>query len=91
MHTVVDGDHALEYLEAGGDPDLLFTDIVMPCRLDGIGLAREAKYRPDLRIIFTSGYTVCGPFAEALQRNGDCQYVTKSYSRDRWRKRSSGP
>lgn len=83
MHTVEDGDHALEYLETGGDPDLLFTDVVMPGRLDGIGLAREAKRaRPDLRIAFTSGYTASGPFAEALQRNGDCNYVTKPYSRE---------
>lgn len=83
VHTVEDGDHALEYLEAGGDPDLLFTDMVMPGCLDGIGLAREAKrVRPELRIVFTSGYTASGPFAEALQRSGDCNYVTKPYSRE---------
>jgi CheY-like chemotaxis protein len=38
------------------DVHLLFTDIVMPVQ-DGIELAREAKkLRPDLRVLFATGY-----------------------------------
>jgi len=82
VHTVDGAERALEYFETGGSPDLLFTDIVMPGRLDGIGLARSARRaRPDLRVIFTSGYTAAGPFAEQLRGTGDCYYVTKPYSR----------
>jgi YesN/AraC family two-component response regulator len=45
--------------------DLLFTDIVMPGQ-DGIELAREAKkLRPDLRVLFSTGY-----FSRAQQAIG---------------------
>jgi two-component system cell cycle sensor histidine kinase/response regulator CckA len=49
---------ALRALDNGARPDLLFTDVVMPGPLDGIGLAREAVQRlPRLRVLLTSGFT----------------------------------
>jgi DNA-binding NtrC family response regulator len=37
--------------------DLAIVDIVIPGRMGGIDMVREAKrYNPDLRVIFTSGY-----------------------------------
>lgn len=37
--------------------DLLFTDIVMPGDMDGFDLAERAKQvRPDLRVLYTSGF-----------------------------------
>jgi len=53
------GDEALHFL--AGHPDLrvdaLFTDIVMPGRLDGIDLAEAAHVlRPDLPILFATGF-----------------------------------
>jgi PAS domain S-box-containing protein len=52
------GDLALEVLEHEDEVDLLFTDVVMPGRLNGADLARAARRtRPSLRILFTSGYT----------------------------------
>ncbi len=52
------GDSALQLLESIGAVDLLFTDVVMPGRLNGVDLAREAlDRRADLRVLFTSGYT----------------------------------
>ncbi len=52
------GDSALQMLEGVGAVDLLFTDVVMPGRLNGVDLAREAlDRRGDLRVLFTSGYT----------------------------------
>ncbi len=38
--------------------DLLFTDIVMPGKMNGVQLVKEArKLQPDLAVLFTSGYT----------------------------------
>ncbi|MBV8060575.1 MAG: response regulator [Alphaproteobacteria bacterium] len=48
---------ALDQLSAGPLPDLLMTDIVMPGKLTGLGLARLAQDNwPSLKIILTSGF-----------------------------------
>lgn len=51
------GDAALAILKAERGIDLVFTDLVMPGRLDGLALAEEAR-RLDrgVKIVFTSGY-----------------------------------
>ncbi|QNN66119.1 response regulator [Sphingomonas rhizophila] len=53
-----DGSSALRLLERQNGPvDLLFTDVVMP-GMTGRELADEArKLQPDLKVLFTSGYT----------------------------------
>jgi CheY-like chemotaxis protein len=39
-------------------PDVLFTDVVLPGRLNGPEVAREMRRRyPDLPVLLTSGYT----------------------------------
>jgi DNA-binding response OmpR family regulator len=49
------GDAALHQMDAGAIW-LLFTDCMMPGRLDGVSLALEARHRrPDLPVLFTSG------------------------------------
>jgi PAS domain S-box-containing protein len=54
--AVEDGEAALAILERPEPVDLLFTDIVMPGRINGYQLARLAvALRPRLRVLFTSG------------------------------------
>lgn len=52
------GPEALKHLDSDGPIDLLFTDVMMPGGLNGRELADQARVlRPDLRILFTSGYS----------------------------------
>ena len=49
---------ALTIIDADKDIDLLFTDVIMPGAMNGRQLADEAaRRRPDLKTLFTSGYT----------------------------------
>lgn len=52
-----DGREAMRLIDGGQPVSLLFTDVVMP-EMTGDELARRAReQRPDLRVLFTSGYT----------------------------------
>ncbi len=53
-----DGRAALALIESGDQPiDLLFTDVVMP-GMSGKELSEKARaLRPELKILYTSGYT----------------------------------
>ena len=57
--TASDGMAGLAALETAPQPyDLLLTDVVMPGRLNGKGLAEEAIRRwPKTKVVFMSGYT----------------------------------
>ncbi len=49
---------ALKLLDDGKKFDLVFSDIVMPGTIDGVGLASEIRVRyPDLHVILTTGYS----------------------------------
>ncbi|ANW01682.1 ATP-binding protein [Bradyrhizobium icense] len=55
--------------------DLVFSDIVMPGKMDGLGLARHLKaVRPGLPILLTSGYSDA-----ALNVRGDFPILRKPY------------
>jgi CheY-like chemotaxis protein len=75
-------EEALTILKAGAHVDLLFTDVVMPGNIPTRELARRAKdSRPDLRVLFTSGYT-----QNAIVHNGklddDVFLLSKPYRKD---------
>ena len=54
--TASDGDEGLELVRAGGEFDLVVSDVVMPA-MDGPAMAREIrKLAPGLPVLFMSGY-----------------------------------
>ncbi|HEX3885825.1 MAG TPA: ATP-binding protein [Stellaceae bacterium] len=65
VRAVGNADAALVYL-AGGEPvDLVFSDVVMPGKLDGIALARQIRRDyPQVRVLLTSGYASAAAAAE---------------------------
>ncbi|HEY8593546.1 MAG TPA: response regulator [Sphingomicrobium sp.] len=68
--TADNGEDALEILSAGEQIDLLISDVVMP-GMDGPTMVAEArKNRPDLKILFMSGYA-----EEQLRKSIDIENV----------------
>ncbi len=58
---------ALQILESDEPIDLFIADIVMPERVNGLALGRMARLRrPDLRLLYISGYDIPGLQDEAL-------------------------
>jgi PAS domain S-box-containing protein len=56
--SAANGIEALAIVDSGAAFDLLFTDVIMPGRLNGRQLAAEIASRyPSLKVLFTSGYT----------------------------------
>lgn len=56
VHTEVNGEAALNYLDSGPEVDVLFTDINLQGRMDGSTLAKAARERrPDLPVVYCSG------------------------------------
>lgn len=66
VYEAQDGKSALELLDNGLMPDLLFSDVVLPGGLNGKMVAEQAQKRcPDMKIMFTSGYA-----ASAMSEQG---------------------
>lgn len=56
--TAEDGDRAMQALQGGLQPDLIFTDVVMPGRVKSTDLADWARAQsPPVGVLFTSGHT----------------------------------
>jgi CheY-like chemotaxis protein len=55
--SATNANEALALIDGGASFDLLFTDVIMPGKMNGRELADEAEKRcPRLRVLFTSGY-----------------------------------
>ncbi len=56
--TAEDGDRAMNMLQTGVQPELIFTDVVMPGRVKSTDLADWARAQtPAVAVLFTSGHT----------------------------------
>ncbi|MBZ9937606.1 response regulator [Mesorhizobium sp. BR1-1-16] len=80
VHEASSGAEALEVMErTGGSIDLVVSDVVMP-ELDGPSLLRELrKTRPNLKIIFVSGYAE-DAFARNLPDGESFSFLPKPFS-----------
>jgi CheY-like chemotaxis protein len=83
VHVAANGCEALEVWEHHCDTiDVLFTDMVMPAGVSGVELAnRLLAQRPDLRVVFASGYTVDDISTDFLARNNNARFLQKPYTR----------
>jgi two-component system cell cycle sensor histidine kinase/response regulator CckA len=80
VHEAESGVEALEVMkETGGKIDLVVSDVVMP-ELDGPSLLRELrKQRPDMKIIFVSGYAE-DAFKKNLPEGETFHFLPKPFS-----------
>jgi len=79
VHAAANGPEALALWDRlEGRVDLLLTDVVMPQGINGRDLAEQLRRRkPDLRVIYTSGYT--GTLAGRQLRLEDGWFLPKPY------------
>jgi two-component system cell cycle sensor histidine kinase/response regulator CckA len=80
VHQAASGAEALRIMvETGGRVDLVVSDVVMP-EMDGPTLLRELrKTRPDLKIVFVSGYAE-DAFARNLPDNESFSFLPKPFT-----------
>ncbi len=82
VYTASRGAEALAILESNPSIDLLFSDVVMPGRMNGYELAEQAcEKHPHLKVLLTSGFTK----KVAAKKGQDriiAKLLTKPYSRE---------
>lgn len=78
--TAPDANAALDIIAHGKPFDLLFSDVAMPNKMNGIVLAREARrLRPGLRVLLTTGYALLDGDAKAAAC--EFSFIMKPYRR----------
>jgi signal transduction histidine kinase/CheY-like chemotaxis protein len=85
-YTIYDagsGPEALDVWQRHGDEiDLLLTDMVMPQHVSGVELAeRLLAQKPNLKIVFVSGYTVDDVSTQFLRKSNHALFLNKPYDR----------
>jgi two-component system, response regulator PdtaR len=79
MIEAVNGDDALELLEADSDVQLLFTDVNMPGAINGLALAKRVHDRwPHIRIMVASAR----PMSQPNELPAGSRFEQKPYSAD---------
>jgi PAS domain S-box-containing protein len=74
-----DANEAVRILEDNPNIDLLFTDVILPGKLDGPHLARLAQsIRPGLKVLFVTGYSQPGALEE-FRGDGSGKLMRKPY------------
>jgi two-component system cell cycle sensor histidine kinase/response regulator CckA len=80
--TAPSADDALRYVREGGELELLLTDVVLP-GMNGVALAeRVVAERPDVRVLFMSGYTSEACVPEGALKGKPCAFLHKPFSLD---------
>ena len=76
------GEEALECLKTSPDIEWVIADVVMPGKINGRDLAFEArKIRPDIKLLFTSGYSA-GRLSEEDLHKFQAKFLPKPYSKN---------
>ena len=79
VSAVSSADAALDCLDGEPPFDVLFTDIVLPGEIDGVGLAERVRHSaPGTRILLTSGFTEHSLAAEDV---AGVEFLMKPYKR----------
>ena len=79
--TARSGLEALELIDGGLVPDLLFTDVMIAGGMNGIALAHAARcILPEIKVLFMSGYA--GPAGEEQLPTG-AKFLQKPFRRVR--------
>ena len=77
-----DGASALETIDKITDIDIMLTDVILPGGVSGGDLAREvAVRRPEIRIVYTSGYSAAAIATDGRLDPG-VELLSKPYRRD---------
>jgi len=80
VHAVPNAADALDYMNAGAQVDILFTDVDLPGGMDGSELAAHArKLRPDLPVVYASGRYSPSSLAPPVPRS---VFLRKPYDPD---------
>ncbi|WP_207553465.1 histidine kinase famiy protein [Teichococcus deserti] len=77
-----EAEEALAVLDGAQGIDLLFSDLVMPGRMNGVMLAREARRRrPRLKVLLTTGYAEAATAEGQDGRPLEFEVIGKPYGR----------
>ena len=77
-----DARRAIETVEHGWAPDLLFTDVIMPGGMNGRELAEQLRgHNRALKVLYTSGYPHDAMTGEAAGAAGVTHLLGKPYRR----------
>jgi len=78
--SAANGQDALSLMRRGSQFDLLFTDVIMPCGMNGPQLAEQIKMvDPGMKVLFTSGYPASAFEHFGLDERDHIRILTKPY------------